>query len=73
MQEYECIEVTYYLVAKDIEEIEDDLSNTEEYEYTEEDVKDMVETLKYLKKIKNYLSGLRDRYFNEYMEDMFGE
>ena len=25
MQEYECIEVTYYLVAKDIEEIEDDL------------------------------------------------
>ena len=45
----------------------------QEYEYTEEDVKDMEETLKYLKKIKNYLSGLRDRYFNEYMEDMFGE
>ena len=73
MQEYECIEVTYYLVAKDIEEIEDNLSNTEEYEYTEEDIKDMEETLEYLKKIKNYLSGLRDRYFNEYMEDMFGE
>ena len=73
MQEYECIEVTYYLVAKDIEEIEDDLSNTEEYEYTEEDIKDMEETLEYLKRIKKYLGGLRDRYFNEYMEDMFGE
>ena len=73
MQEYECIEVTYYLVAKDIEEIEDDLNNTEEYEYTEEDIKDMEETLEYLKQVKNYLGGLRDRYFSEYMEDMFGE
>lgn len=73
MQEYECIEVTYYLVAKDIEEIENDLSNAEEYEYTEEDIKDIEETLEYLKQIKKYLGGLRDRYFSEYMEDMFGE
>lgn len=73
MQEYECIEVTYYLVAKDIEEIEDDLSDAEEYEYTEEDIKDIEDTLEYLNQVKNYLGGLRDRYFSEYMEDMFGE
>lgn len=73
MQEYECVEVTYYLVAKDIEEIEDDLSNAEEYEYTEEDIKDIEYTLEYLNQVKNYLGGLRDRYFSEYMEDIFGE